>query len=127
MRIERAGGWHQDGGRILYRGHVFPDGAVEEFDEDCRFSFTDASALSPRSLDDSQYAYNLDDINRFSAHLNIPWELSKDTAFAFITTYLGFEWDLQKLIVSVGPKKKVKYLLAIQEWDARPAHTLKEV
>lgn len=38
-----------------------------------------------------------------------------------------FDWDLQALIISMGPKKKVKYLLAIQEWSAHTVHPLNGV
>lgn len=60
-------------------------------------------------------------------HLQIPWELSKDSPFAYITTYNGFEWNLQILTVTVGEKKKVKYLLAIKDWNERNTHSLREV
>lgn len=123
----QALGWQHDGGRISYRGHALADGTVEEFDEDCVFPFADKSAHSDRSPEDRRYTYNFDDIDRFSARLCIPWELSKDTAFASVTTYIGFDWDLHNLTVTVGPKKKAKYLLAIEEWFARPTHALQEV
>lgn len=118
---------HQDGSRIRYGGTHFEDGTLDEFDEDCKFPFTDHSGSSPRSAEDMLYTYNFDDIDKVSERLGIPWELSKDLPFASTTTYIGFVWDLANLTVSLGEAKKTKYLLAIQEWQKRATHTLNDV
>lgn len=122
-----AAGQHQDGGRLWYGGRMLEGGVLKEFDEDCRFPFRDLSTQSNRSVEDQQYTYNFDDIDRLSDQLGIPWELSKDTAFASIAAYIGFEWDLDARTVTLTSKKKAKYILAIQEWRTCAVHTLNEV
>lgn len=120
-------GKHQQGGRIWYGGHVFEDGTLEEFDEDCRFPCRDLSTQSPRSAEDEFFAYNFNDINQITDQLGIPWDESKDQHFSHTTTYIGFTWDLSTLRVSLGPSKKAKYSRAITEWKTRPAHVLNDV
>lgn len=50
-KIQPTGAQH-DGGRISYRGETFPDGTIEEFDEDCHFPFADLTTHSDRSDED---------------------------------------------------------------------------
>ena len=59
--------------------------------------------------------------------LGIPWEKSKDLPFAFSTTYIGLQWDLTSLSVSLSHEKRLKYTLSIQEWFLHPTHTLNNV
>jgi hypothetical protein len=120
-------GRHQHGGRLWYGGHVFEDGTIEEFDEDCRFPCKDLSRRSERSTEDALYTYNFDDIDFYSRQLGIPWELSKDRPFASITTYIGFDWDIEKYQVSLGLSKKEKYLRATESWLECATHTLEQV
>jgi hypothetical protein len=120
-------GKRQTGGRLWFGGTVFEDGTLEQFDEDCQFQFADLSGQSPRSPEDEQFTYNFDDIDCISERLGIMWERSKDLPFASSTTYIGFEWNLELLTVSLGDKKKKKYLLSISEWTTRSAHTLAHV
>ena len=84
----------------------------------CRVNsgFADVSDNSPCSEEDAKYAYNLDDIDRISEKLGIPWEQTKGHPFSFSTTYIGFEWHLSTRQVSLGEAKKTKYLNAISEW-----------
>jgi hypothetical protein len=120
-------GQHQQGGRLWFGGRVFEDGTTEQFDEDCRFPCKDLSLRTARSPEDSLYTYNFDDIDFFSHELGIPWELSKDMPFASTTTYIGFDWNIETYQVSLGSKKKEKYLRATEEWLSRQTHTLEEV
>lgn len=120
-------GCHQHGGRLWYGGQVFEDGTIEEFDENCRFPCKDLSRRTERSVEDASYTYNFEDIDFFSLQLGIPWELLKDKPFASITTYIGFDWDVERYQVSLGPAKKNKYLRATEEWLAGTTHTLEEV
>jgi hypothetical protein len=128
--------WSQDvdargqlkrGGRIWYGGHIFDDGTVEQFDEDCRFPCKDLAGQSDRSEEDSAYAYNMCDIDELSTQLGIPWEKSKDIPFSARPTYLGFVWDLRHLTVELSAKKQAKYKQAIEEWIRRQTHNLQEV
>jgi hypothetical protein len=120
-------GIHQQGGRVWYGGHLFEDGTLEEFDEDCRFPCRDLSGQSSRSSEDQLFTYNFDDIDRISDQLGIPWDRSKDQHFNHSTTYIGFVWDLSTLRVSLGPAKKEKYSRAIIKWKGRSAHVLNDV
>jgi hypothetical protein len=70
--IASRGGAHQSGGRLWYGGHIFDDGTLEEFDEDCCFPFSDHSTTSPRSDSDADYSYNFEDIDCVSDMLGIP-------------------------------------------------------
>lgn len=120
-------GQRHNGGRLWYGGTIFPDGTLDEHVEDCRFPCIDLSAHSPRSIEDQQYTYNFDDIDQVSDALGIPWEHSKDTPFASSTTYIGLQWDLETLMVSLGIEKRKKYITNIEEWLQRPVHVLNDV
>jgi hypothetical protein len=120
-------GKHQVGGRIWFGGRTFEDGTIEEFDENCQFPCQDLSGSSTRSPEDQRFAYNFGDIDRISEELGIPWEKAKDQPFGPSTSYIGFEWDLPSLTVSLGSGKKEKYLRAMEEWQAHPTHTLEDV
>jgi len=95
---------------------MFDDGSMDEFDEDCTFSFWDLSMVTPRSVADASFTYNIEDINAISDHLGIPWERSKDLPFALITTFIGLQWDLDACMVGLGLKKIKKYIEAINKW-----------
>ena len=125
--IISRGGRHQTGGRAWYGGHIFDDGTLEEFIEDCRYPLLDLSKSSPRSAHDEQYTYNFADIDNLSSPLGIPWEREKDMPFARSTTYIGFVWDLATMRVSLPSKKKTKYLAAIQDWTDSKTHVLNDV
>lgn len=120
-------GRHQDGGRIWYGGHIFEDGTLEVFDEDCRFPIKDLSEASPRSHEDARFSCNLADIDEVSDDLHIPWEELKDKPFAYANSYIGFMWDLAQDNVYLPEEKKRKYLLAIDIWRRRDKHVLLDV
>jgi hypothetical protein len=71
--------------------------------------------------------YCLDDVDRVSADLGIPWEHSKDKPFATSTIYIGLVWDLSARTVALSMEKKEKYLAAIDAWSSSPVHTLEDV
>jgi hypothetical protein len=120
-------GQHQDKGRIWFGGHMFEDGTLEEFDEDCRFDIKDLSGASPRSEEDARFSCNVSDIDKVSKILDIPWEYLKDKLFAYINPYIGFMWDLAKNEVFLADEKKNKYLQAIRVWQEHATHTLIDV
>ena len=122
-----ADGRKQDGGRLWFGGNHFPDGTLNEHVEDCEFACADLSSSSPCSFEDARYAYNFDDIDRLSDFLGIPWEKLKDLPFASSTSYIGFQWDLKSLTVSLSMSKREKYITSINEWTLRPRHTLNDV
>jgi len=83
-------GCHQDASQVWYGGFVFQNGSLKEFDEDCSFLIIDLSDTSTRSVEDSFFSYNFDDIDRESKDLQIPWKPTKDSPFGYANKYIGF-------------------------------------
>lgn len=110
------------GGRILYGGHIFEDGMMEEFDEDYSFP----CAVTPRRQHsdpgDDGYAYGFGNIDAISDELGVPWEPAKDQHFASTTIYIGFLWDLEGKTVQLSTAKTAKYLKALDEWAETRTH-----
>ena len=117
----------QSGGRLWFGGHLFNDGTLEQFDEDCSFPCLNLSSSSVRPPEDKDFTYSMADIDRLSVSLGIPWETSKDIPFTTTPTFIGFIWDLRLLTVSLSPSKITKYLASIEAWSAAPTHTLQEI
>ena len=69
----------------------------------------------------------MEDINRITAPLGIPWEPSKDQPFAPTVNYIGFTWDIENWVVALSAGKVAKYVQAIDDWNNQVAHTLIEV
>ncbi|PPQ84440.1 hypothetical protein CVT24_009819 [Panaeolus cyanescens] len=120
-------GPRKHGGRIWYGEGNLADGAAFELFEDCSFPLRDLSGSSPRSDDDRLFCYNMDDVNRLSDELGIPWKLSKDVPFGYAAQYFGLQWDLQERTVSLPPEKATRYQEAITLWKARSRHVLTEI
>jgi hypothetical protein len=97
------------GGCIWYEGLCFEDGTLEVFREDGHFDIQDFSQSSTRSSEDMHFSYNFSDINSFSGVLQIPWEPTKDTPFAFEVVFIGLLWNLSHLTVTLAEMKKEKY------------------
>ena len=128
--------WHNDikqtgmrhtGSRIWYSGKSHDGNILKEFSEDCSFPIRNLSTATERSIEDAAFAYGIADIDRVSHELGIPWESSKDQPFTLTTIYIGFLWDLEARTVELSPAKTKKYTSAIDEWLARPKHTLKNM
>ena len=125
--IARNGGEHHDRGRLWFKGCIMPSGHSEEFAEDNVFPIQDFSEHTSSLATDSDYTYGMQDIDRISEELGIPWEKTKDIPFCAVFPFIGFSWDLECSTVSIPQAKKEKYLLAIAQWEARHVHTLPEV
>ena len=93
-QIAKLGGTHTKGGRTCFTGWTLPDGITEEFDEDMSLPFKDLSVNSLRHSGDTEFCYNMDNIDQISSSLGIPWEASKDIPFSDTLTFLGFVWNL---------------------------------
>ena len=115
-------GWHEeithlglrhDVSCIYFKGMVLLEGMTEEFSEDCRWPIKDLSQSAPCSVHDVHFSYNLEDIDRVSEELGIPWELSKDQPFTSLTIYISFLWDLEAHTVTLSTSKRDKYSDAI--------------
>lgn len=111
------------GGRLWYRGLIFEDGTLEEFDEECVFPCGLLLATSDPSAEDNLYAYSFRDIDEISRELGVPWEPAKDQLFASSTVYIGFLWDLEAKTVRLSSEKAAKYLQAIIDWLTTRTHS----
>lgn len=124
--ITSVGGLRAKGGRVWFAGAPLPDDQIEEYNNDHAFPLHDLSPSSPRSPTDQGFCYNIDDIDRISTDLGIPWETSKDIPFSDQPTFIGLTWDLTNRTVRLAKSKHVKYLNAILEWNLRCTHTLND-
>ncbi|PPQ82206.1 hypothetical protein CVT24_012855 [Panaeolus cyanescens] len=122
----RSAGVQHSKGRRWFGGQVMEDGGVFDMFEDCYFPLVDRSSASPRSAEDQQYAYNMEDIDRLSDSLGIPWQRSKDVNFSFCATYFGLAWNLKERTVALPESKASKYRAAIVLWQSSARHDLKE-
>lgn len=113
-------------GRSWFEG-ITPNGDIEEFDEDMSLPIRDLSSASPRSERDRLFCYNLDDVNKITNQLGIPWEASKDIPFCSNPTFIGLIWDIDNRTVTLTETKRTKYLAAISEWESKRTHVLNEV
>jgi hypothetical protein len=128
LDIQNSGPIRQSGSRLAwYTGKDHVNGTANELNEDCGKPILDLSHQSSRSAHDALFTYCLDDIDKISDKLGIPWEKSKDQLFASLTTYIGFVWDLNSRSVSLAGGKIEKYRNAIKEWLSRPTQVLKDV
>lgn len=57
----------------------------------------------------------MQDINEISRELGIPWEKSKNRAFASSNVYIRLELDLPAYTVAFAQEKVAKYQKAIEE------------
>ena len=119
-------GMRVSGSRIWFKGTTWNNHVSDEFGEDCSMSIIDLSNSSLRSEHDSQFTYNIKDIDTISEQLGIPWAPEKDQPFGPTTVYLGFLWNLADRQVSLSPEKTRKYLSAIAAWGMRRSHTLQD-
>ena len=124
--IEANGGRQQKGGRFWFKGDVLPSDRTEEFAEDMSARVR-SQAHQNEGEGNPGYAFSIEDVDRVSAKLGIPWERSKDVPFGKVVPFIGFDWDLEAKIVSLQEKKKEKYVKAIMEWERRQTHTLEDV
>ena len=127
QEIQAQGGRRHEGGRLWYGGILLPDGASQEFDEDCSTELHDLTNASPHTVEDAHFAYADPDIDELLERLGIKWETSKSIPFGMEVPYLGFRWNLLTHIVHLPEEKKAKYLAAIAEWEEKRTHNLLEV
>ena len=105
--------------RRFFEGPALPDGTVPQYDENFHFPL--------KSLRGGHFAYNGSDIDSLSESLGLPWKHNKSTSFSNHFTYLGFNWNLTTLTVSLQHCKQTKYLNAILQWLQRPFYSLLQV
>lgn len=124
--LEHNGAQHS-GGQVWYKGRSFTDKSFDVHAENYLFPSQDLSTMSPHSDANSLFSFAFCDIDYESKPLGIPWEPSKDIAFAFITLYLSLLWNITRLTVKISPAKKSKYCEAISSWCLRKTHVLLDV
>ena len=91
-----------------------PNDEIEEFNEDMSSPIQDLSQSSPQTYKDQQFYYNLNDVDKITNQLGIPWELSKDIPFTLKLTFIGLEWDSSKCMVTLTKAKQIKYINAVK-------------
>ena len=104
-----------------------PNDLSTEFNEYVTTLIQDLSLSSTHSPFEATFTYCDADIDTLSDYLGIPWEPSKTIPFSFSVPYLGFDWDLATLTVSLMSNKKTKYKAAITQWLSKTTHNLDEV
>lgn len=63
------------------------------------------------------YDYDVPEVLRRIAHLGIPWHPDKcDDTFAFVTTFIGFQWDIPAKTVSLPEHKRLKFLERVRQF-----------
>jgi hypothetical protein len=120
-------GMKQAGSRLSFELESSVGGQIEEFNEDCHHPLKDLSRNSLRSSHDQLFTSSIQDIDAISAKLGIVWAIAKDQPFHSSTVYIGFVWDLERMVVSLSGPKADKYLAAIHKWRKRHVHTLQDV
>ncbi len=122
-RIRLQGGCRQTNSRIWFAGGFYPDGTIEEYDNDLSNPILpQASSIRNEHL----FTYSLDDIDDITEPLGIPWSKPKEIPFCSRPEYIGFYWDIDKRMVGLTEKKKEKYRKAIDEWRTSSTHDLPE-
>jgi hypothetical protein len=114
----------RNGGRLWYKGTIYGDESFAVHDEDHQFPLRDLSPSSVHDPLESDFTYSFTNIDNVSSSLGIPWESSKDHAFAYIAQYLGFMWNIMDLTVQLLPPKTAKYHKAIEDWRSAEMHVL---
>ena len=129
-------GWHSEilahgarrheGSRIWYGEKYLPSGLAEEFDEDCSTDIIDLANTCPCTPEEQGFTYAEADIDQLSERLGIRWESSKSVPFSTEVPYLGFLWNLHTRRVRLLDTKRIRYLVAITEWEQKRTHNLPE-
>ena len=85
---------------------VFP---VPKYEDDLKaFRFPSPSSLFVDG--DFHYDYDRDEMLRRISSLGVPWHDEKgDERFSFVTTFIGFLWDIPQKLVSLPEGKRNKF------------------
>ena len=102
---------------------VFP---VPKYEDDLKaFRFPSTSG---QFVDGSfRYDYDRSEMLRRISPLGVPWHDEKgDERFSFVTTFIGFLWDIPQKLVSLPDGKRNKFhqrvLQFLVDFDGRPCH-----
>ncbi len=82
---------------------------VLKYEDDLK-SFRMPSATGTFRDGDYLYDYDREEMMRRIAPLQVPWHKEKgDKSFVFVTTFIGFLWDIPKKLVSLPEVKRLKF------------------
>jgi hypothetical protein len=109
--------WHAEG--------VSP---VTKYEDDLKV-FRTPSPTGPFRDGDFLYDYDRAEMLRRVQSLGIPWHEEKgDDHFLFITTFIGFRWDIPAKLVSLPEEKRLKFRERVRRFldnfQRRPCHLL---
>lgn len=76
---------------------------------------------------DSEFAYNMYNIDEISEELEIPWKKSKGRAFTSSNIYIRLKWDLPSCTVALANEKVEKYQKVIQKWRKQLVFNLQDI
>ena len=102
---------------------VFP---VPKYEDDLKaFRFPSASGLFIDG--DFRYDYDRSEMLCRISSLGVPWHDEKgDECFSFVTTFIGFLWDIPQKLVSLPEGKRNKFhqrvLQFLVDFEGRPCH-----
>lgn len=91
----------------IWRGEkVFP---VLKYEDDLK-AFRFPSPLGVYLDGPYSYDYDREEMLRRVAPLQVPWHQEKgDKVFVFVTTFIGFLWDIPRKLVSLPEEKRLKF------------------
>ena len=72
------------------------------------------------------FEYDVEEIYEVAEILGWPWQHSKTKSFSPQFRYIGFDWDIPGMRVSIPLEKRIKFTKKITDWSAKPSATLKE-
>jgi len=85
---------------------VFP---VPKYEDDLKI-FRIPSSMGIFHDGDFSYDYDCTEMLRCIAPLGVPWHDEKgDSRFLFVTTFIGFRWDIPWKLVSLPEDKRLKF------------------
>jgi len=104
---------------------VFP---VPKYEDDLKV-FCVPSPTGPFHDGDFSYNYDCTKMLRRIAPLGVPWHEEKsDDHFLFVTTFIGFQWDIPRKLVSLPNDKRLKFhehvRCFLNDFQGHPCHLL---
>ena len=92
---------------------VFP---VPKYEDDLK-AFQFPSTSGPFVDGNFQYDYDQSEMLRHISSLGVPWHDEKgDECFSFVTTFIGFLWDIPQKLVSLPEGKRNKFLQCVLQF-----------
>jgi len=89
---------------------------VQKYEDDLK-SFRFPSPLGRFRDGDFLYDYDKDEMLGRMSPLCIPWHKEKcDSAFTFVTTFIGYRWDIPNKLVSLPEPKRYKFYERVRQF-----------